>query len=279
MKVYRVPNFEFNRGEEVNIFFLGDIHEGNINHDAESLKKAVNIIKETPNSYCILMGNLIDAKLPSNKKHFDPTTISKDYQVEDFEDLPRIQIKKIIKKLEPIKDKILAIVKGNHEFNVAKYHSYNVYMDLCERLEAEPMDYVGIIKLGFIIDPGRDRANFTKTIMVNHGDGGGGFREGYPTNKLHDVFRWSDCDINVMGHIHQLVADDKKHFTVTQSDKLLMKRRFYGVSGCFLRTYVDGNRNYFEHKGRFDSDIGFLQCKIVLKDNEPDIYMQTIKLR
>lgn len=279
MKLHRLQNFNCSIGDEINIFFLGDIHEGNINHDSKSLKKAVDIIYNTPNSHVIGMGDYTDAKLPSNRKHFDASTVDPSYSIADLSNLPKKQAQRFCKNVEKIKDKFICLLGGNHEFNVSKYNAYDVYEEIYNKFpNAAALGYMGILKIGFIHDKGRERANYTKTIMLNHGDGGGGFREGYPLNKVHDVFRWSDCDINIMGHIHQLLADDKKHHTVTQSDKLLMKRRFYGASGCFLRTYVDGQNNYFEHKGRFDSDIGMLNLKFVIKQNEPDIFLQTIKL-
>jgi hypothetical protein len=268
-------NFNVKIGDVYNFYFIGDIHEGNVNHAEKELKQAVKIIAEDPNGYWIGMGDYVEAITIDDKKRFNPVTVCQEYGIDDLTDLPYKQMERVFNKLKPIEKKCLALLVGNHEESYIKYNHANIYDRLTEMFTTPPVQigYVGFFKLGFIREKGRERPNITVLIALNHGQGGGGFREGYPINKVHDTFRWTNADVNVMAHIHQLLTDDKKILDVTQKNKLKKKRKYFGASGCFLYTYKQGNKNYFEHKGKYESDIGFLQVSIKVTRDEPEITM------
>jgi len=273
-------NFKCKLNDTYNIYFIGDIHEGNINHAEKEFKKAVKIIKEDKDGYWIGMGDYIEAITLDDKKRFNPITIAKKYGIRDLKDLPYKQMEAVFDKISPIQNKCLALLVGNHEESYIKYNHADIYSRFVELFDRPPpkLGYVGFLKLGFNYEKNRDRPNKNVLIALNHGNGGGGFREGYPTNKVHDTFRWTDADINVMGHIHQLVEDDKKITGVTQNNKLVKRRKFWGCSGCFLWTYEEGNANYFEHKGKNESDIGMLRAVISVNRPEIKIRLEKIKL-
>lgn len=48
----------------VSIFFVGDIHYGNLDTDYVTFKKVVKAIEDTPNAYIAFMSNLIDNQIP-----------------------------------------------------------------------------------------------------------------------------------------------------------------------------------------------------------------------
>lgn len=269
--------FNVECGQEVNLYFLGDIHEGNVNHAETEFRRAVNIIKDDPNAYWIGMGDYIEAITLDDKKRFNPITIAAKYGLSELKDLPFKQMEAVFKAIEPIQDKCLCLLCGNHEESYIKYNSSDIYSRFVNMFRNPPpkVGYVGFLKLIFST---KGRKLYSPVIALNHGHGGGGYREGYPLNKLWDVFRWTDADISVMGHVHKLEEDDKKFVGVTQQNTLRKRRRYVGISGCFLWTYMEGNANYFEHTGRNESDIGMLKCNIKIRDREPEIYLHKIKL-
>ena len=107
--------FNVQPGQRLNFYFLGDIHEGNVNHAEGEFRKAVNIIKDDPDGYWIGMGDYIEAITLDDKKRFNPITIAKKYGLSDLKDLPYKQMEVVYRKLEPIQDKCLCLVVGNHE--------------------------------------------------------------------------------------------------------------------------------------------------------------------
>lgn len=265
----------FNLGvnEKINIYFLGDIHEGNCNSDEGALAEAVNIIKTDPAGYWIGMGDYIEAITHTGDKRFDPLSISKKYNINDLKDLPYRQAEAAYKKLKPIEDKCLALVAGNHEEKYSQYNSSNVYRRFIDMFQTSAhkdgkppftVGYVGFYNLNI-------KTYVNRTVVVgialNHGVGGGGYLEGYKTNKLHQVFKYMHADINAMGHVHQLDANQKVIITCSSRDKIKRQKRFWLTSGCFLRSYVEGNTNYYEAKAGAggESDVGMVRCGIWLK--------------
>ena len=90
--------------------------------------------------------------------------------------------------------------------------------------------------------------------------------EGYPINLVHKVFKYTHADINIMGHIHKLYEDKKFITTVSSSGIIKKQPRLWGTSGGFLRTYIEGNTNYYEHRAGIggESDVGMLVARLKL---------------
>lgn len=288
-------------GEILNIYTIGDIHEGNVNHAEEELKEAVKIIKNDPNGCWIGMGDYIEAITPSDLKRFDPTSIDEKYKISDLKDLPYKQMEFVYENLKPIQDKCLCLLTGNHEEAFSKHNSNNVFKHFAEmfttsyfEIGKQPprLGYTGFIKLRFLTntkafknkrcgDLGElDNLQLgSLVIYCNHGDGGGGSREGYGINKVHDITRGIEADINLMGHIHLLDDHQQKITGLTQNNTLKKRMKYWGLTGCFLYTYKDGNTNYFEHKGRAESPIGMLKISIKVQHNkQPLVTMTKIQL-
>jgi len=266
------------RKDFINLYFLGDIHEGNVNHAVDEFKEAVKIIREDPKGYWIGMGDYIDAVTYTDRKRFNPVTIDPIYRVKDLTDLPGLQIENFFNKVKSIKDKCICLMIGNHEETVIKYYHNDIYKKLHHLFDNKPakLGYVGFLNLSFIE---AKQHRFSVSVGLNHGIGGGGFREGYPVNKLHDVFRSFEADLCVMGHVHHLVEDSRKLNTPDNNSKLKKVYRHWGCSGCFLKTYNQGSANYFEANGRYEPDIGMLKATISMRgDRVKHIHLQKIKL-
>lgn len=274
--------FNVKSSDQINVYFLGDTHEGNVNFAEKELKKAVKIIQNDPKGYWVGMGDFCEYISKEDKKRFNPLSISEKYQIKDLKDLPRAQVRRFFEYINPIQSKCIALISGNHEESCMKHSSNDVFEYLADQFASSTQGaippqlirYNGFIKLNFYYQKSRKRSNRTSIIAVNHGVGGSGKREGYPLNILHDTFRWSEADVNIMAHIHQLKTDTKKVLNVNcgGESKLIKRRKYYGCSGCFLYTYIDGNMNYFEHKGKDESDIGMLKLEIKISSKRPIEY-------
>lgn len=265
--------------EKINIYFLGDIHEGNCNCNHEALKEAVGIIKNDENSYWIGMGDYIEAITHVGDKRFDPLSISREYNINDLKDLPFKQASRVFEYLYPIGDKCLALLVGNHEEKYTKYNSSDIYGKFVNMFKTSAhaentppfkIGRVGFYNIGLVVN-GSDSAKAVIRIALNHGVSGGGYLEGYKINNVHKLFKYMYGDINIMAHIHQLGKDKKNIVTSTNYGNLVKKGRLWGISGCFLNSYVMGNTNYFEAQAGAsgESDIGMLKCSVWItkKDN------------
>jgi len=259
-----------NTGKSANIYFLGDIHEGNCNSRVDLLEKAVKIVKDDDIGYWYGMGDYIDAILHTDSKRFDPSTIHPSYRLKDLKNLPILQVKNVFERLEPIKDKCLGLLIGNHEASCSKFNSVDVYKYLIELMSDKDAKRMKELTLGYVCigqislsRKNRNKPEAAWTVALQHGDGGTGFLPGYPVSKVYEMFRYYITDINVMGHIHQLYGDSRKYLDYNAMKGSISKvRRCHGVCGTFLETYIDGNANYFEGKGRSEGDVGFLKVEL-----------------
>ena len=246
---------------EISIFFLGDIHSGNANHATSEFNQAIKIIKDTPNSYVFGMGDYADL-IGHRDPRFNPSEISPEYTVKDLKNLPVKQMDWFYKKIEPIADKFLGLLYGNHEESFMRHNTFDPIDYLANRMNVPVLGYTALFRLGIIHETDRNRPNYNYIFDLNHGAGGGGYREGYPINKCHDLFRWTSGDVRVMGHIHALVEDDKKFLEYRQGNNLTYRTVWFGVSGCFLHKVCEGTRGYFENKPGPHSGIGMLRFRI-----------------
>lgn len=267
-------------GQPLNVYSLGDIHEGNCNHNAEAFKKAVNIIRSDPDGYWVGMGDYIDAITHDDKKRFDPVTVSEKYKISDLKNLPKKQIESVFDVINPIQSKCIALLIGNHEETYTKHNSNDVYKSFAEMFASSAWGVIPPVRLGYVgfLVYRIEGAN-SIVHALNHGDGGGGKKEAYGLAKAWEMATPFDCDVFWTAHIHHLVEGDKKIISVTNRGKLQKKRKFVGATGSFLNTYDEGHANYFEHKGRGEGDIGMLKLSMLLRwHNEIEIKQEKIKL-
>lgn len=248
----------------IEIIWLSDPHLGNCNFARKEFKETIEYIKSTPNAYVLFGGDYIDAIVPNDKKRFDPSTLEKHYSIADINDLPRIQVKEFVELCNPIKDKILLAISGNHEESLYKYNNYDAYGAICEGLGLPKLGYFGFYSLGIKMRENRG-SEYRINFCLNHGNGGGGKTQGAILNAISDTFSVNNADINLMGHIHLMGDYDRDTNTLTSNGILSTKRQTFASGGTYLRTYVAGNKNYFENKGRQPSHIGYLKLTIELK--------------
>ena len=247
--------------KHLSMFILSDIHTGNANHNREAFRKAVDNIKKTSadrSVFTVLLGDMADM-INVKDPRFSPSEICAEYSIRDLKDLPRKQYQRFAEDVAPIRDTIKYALVGNHEESYIKHGGFDVYDYLCtDLLKCRKLGYFSLGRLTV-----KDSTRMHSTdIMLTHGSGGGGFREGNAKNNIHDISRSFDCDLYVMGHIHKLEASSELTMSLNQKGDAVKRKRWYGVAGCFLDTYTEGTRGYFEgRKGRL-SRIGYLEYRI-----------------
>lgn len=247
--------------DHISLFFFGDNHHGNANHDDISEKRMVKHILETSKERLVKvigMGDYIDC-INTKDPRFSPSEIDQKYKISDLKDLPRKQSEYFYESIKSLENYFNYALVGNHEESFIKHGGFNVYDHICTSLlpNCKKLGFSGMVKF----DCGTSsRASFV--VCLTHGTGGGGFREGAKINNLFDIFRKFHADFYIMGHVHEVDTKHYDYIEISKSGKMKKVREWYGLSGCFLDTYKEGQRNYFEgHKGGL-SHIGFLEARI-----------------
>jgi predicted phosphodiesterase len=245
--------------EKVELHVFADEHMGDPHSDIKRLMQRIEHVKNTPDAFCILNGDIID--------NATKTSIGDTY-TQDLN--PMEQLTKAVEIFEPIKDKILCITHGNHENRTYKKEGINLSYLMAAQLgltdRYTPTSAVLFIRFGQDVRNGRDQ-KIRYTIYVLHGSGGGR-KEGAKAIRLADMAAIIDTDIYIHSHTHLPMIMkqafhriDLKSSTVTHVSKLFVNTAAnldyggYGEAGEFKPTskdtpviYLDGRKKQYEAK-------------------------------
>ena len=189
--------------EVIEIHPMADLHIGDSNCAYNEILERIAYIKATPNAYVILDGDLMDTAIASS--------IGDTYAANL---MPMEQLKHCVKLFEPIKDKILAVLPGNHENRVYKSDGLDTTELMCSQLgihgKYSPTTALLFIRFG----EGRHHRKQLYTCYCSHGSGGGK-REGGKVNRLADLASIVDADIYIHAHTHLPVIFRESFFRVS----------------------------------------------------------------
>ena len=243
----------------VELHTFADEHLGDEHSDLKRLLARIEYVKNTPNAYCILNGDIID--------NATKTSIGDTY-TQVFN--PMEQLAKAVEIFEPIRDKILCITHGNHENRTYKKEGINLSCLIAKQLGLDdrytPTSATIFIRFGV----GGKTTHYRKacyTIYVLHGSGGGR-KEGAKAIRLADMASIIDCDCYIHSHSHLPMVMkqafhriDTSNSSVALVDKLFvntaanLKYGGYGEAGEFKPSskdtpviYLSGTKKYFEAK-------------------------------
>lgn len=194
--------------EQIEIHPMADLHIGDFNCDFKSIMERIEYIKNTPNAYCILDGDLMDTAIC--------TSVGDTYAANLQ---PMEQLKQCVKIFEPIKDKILGVLPGNHENRVYKSDGLDITELMCAQLGI-PEKYSPTTALLFIRFGKRTKDHgrpMFYTAYVTHGSGGGK-KEGGKVNRLADLASIVDADIYIHAHTHLPLVFKESFFRVSGSN-------------------------------------------------------------
>ena len=186
--------------ESVELHTFADEHIGDEHSDIKRVIERIEYVKNTPNAYCILNGDLMD--------NATKTSIGDTY-TQVFN--PMEQLAKAVELFAPIKDKILCITHGNHENRTYKKEGINLSRLIADQLglgdRYTPTSAVLFIRLGEEAH-GRKETNgsgknrqICYTLYVLHGSGGGR-KEGAKAIRLADMSAIIDTDVYIHSHTH-----------------------------------------------------------------------------
>lgn len=180
--------------ENIEIHALSDLHLGDGMSDWFHIQKMLKHIQETPNAYCILGGDLMDTAIASSVGDTYGANLK-----------PMEQLKQCVNLFEPIKDKILCIVHGNHENRIYKSDGIDITALMADQLglrhRYSPTTALLFVRFGERANTAHRHRKMAYTVYVTHGSGGGR-REGGKINRLADLAQIVDADIYIMGHTH-----------------------------------------------------------------------------
>ena len=248
---------------QLEIHTFADEHIGDEHCDIKRLLTRIDYVKNTPNAYCILNGDILD--------NATRTSIG-DVYTQEFD--PMGQLQKAIEIFSPITDKILCITHGNHENRTYKKEGINLSRLIANQLgladKYTPTSAVLFIRFGKASNGKKETNGSGKvrkicyTVYTLHGSGGGR-KEGAKAIRLADMASIIDTDIYIHSHTHLPMVMkqafhriDTQNSTVACVDKLFvntaanLKYGGYGEAGEFKPSsmetpviYLNGTKKEF----------------------------------
>lgn len=184
----------FAGSEDITIIPVADVHLGAREHMRDSWEQFLDRVRQTPNVYLTLGGDLINnATRNSVSNIFDDTM------------RPAEQKRQMAKMLEPVRDRILCSVTGNHERRSGKDADDDPLYDIMCKLDCEHLHRENIAFLK--VQMGRQEAsgerNPTYKIAVTHGSGGGIYTGAAVNRNERFGYTIDGLDLLIVGHSHK----------------------------------------------------------------------------
>ncbi len=253
-----------------NIFFYGCVHEGSVLSSQKGWNKLVNVLNSEYEgcsiNFAVDMGDMIEAIMVDDKRA-DAQKLK--------EPFPLDQKRMASKKREPIKDKLITILMGNHERKLWRFG--DITSEVCEELGVPYGTYSS--KISFLDTNG----NLMYKTFVTHGSRSITSTADDPLRRRTNMnlilkrqlkFKAGDCAVMIKGHTHKLLVckpdselflyDDGKEIRQGytgwgQNEQYIHPdARWYGNSGSFLKLYGKGISGYAEIFEYDPVELGFL---------------------
>lgn len=220
------------------LFPFGDIHIGDKNTDYGLAERNIDWVKNTPDTYVVGTGDWLNCATMGSKS----SVFTQDMDL-------TAQIERCVKLFEPIKDRILGVVSGNHEQRMESFAGYNPLGTVCQRLDVPYFGYSGVV----VINVGLGAVKRAYTGYLHHTTGGGNTPGGKinRVNALRSIV--SNCDFYLGGHNHSLGAMPTTTRCVDVAHKTVkVKRQMLIDCGSYLKW----DEGYAEMKGLEPTKLG-----------------------
>lgn len=228
--------------ESVELHTFADEHIGDEHSDIKRVMQRIEYVKNTPNAYCIMNGDIMD--------NATKTSIGDTY-TQVFN--PMEQLERAVELFEPIKDKILCITHGNHENRTYKKEGINLSRLIANQLGLEdrytPTSAVLFIRVGENSlweskGSGKHR-QICYTGYVLHGSGGGR-KEGAKAIRLADMASIIDCDFYIHSHTHLPMIMKQAYHRIDERNNAVAL-----VNKLFVNTAANLNYGGYGEAGEF----------------------------
>ena len=232
-----VREFRFSYPSKITRFthaIFSDSHVGNKGAHKDLIRRTVKWIGAYADTWSG-GGDYIDAISHNDERRFDWDTLDRELAT------PKEQVNWIADVLDPISDKCLGLLKGNHEYEIERRQGYDAVDRLAEKLGTEAWNYSAFLRFRF--NRGQHRTKFD--VFMHHGKSAARTKGG-KINKLRSMDRIFDADIYAMSHVHDLEADVRPFLTIDNNLNIVERRKLYVLAGGFLRGYIEDVSTYVE---------------------------------
>lgn len=253
------------------INFLGDLHLGSRHCQKKAFLQDVDRIKEDPYGLWISTGDNLDAIVPSDSKRFRAEEVDPDY-LPHLNRMGVYQRDQYLRYVDPIKDKCLGVIDGNHEMELGKRTYVNLTADIAMELGVPYLSDTALIRLTFARMEGDKRICSDNLIIYACHGHAFGKHSGTPLNRMEQMAGLVDADMYICGHAHKKAVSKSCKVGITSKGKaaLVNKPQLFGVAGCFTTVYEEDTSGYAQRSQYGQTDVGSLMVSFRPMTGEMD---------
>ena len=189
-------------GRTVKVWAIADVHIGAKECDLAGFKRHMARIAADPDSYIVLVGDMMNNGL-------------KDSLTNVYEEVlpPHAQIEKCAELLEPVKDRILGAVGGNHEARTKRAVDLDpMYAVMCilgkQELYRQNMAFIRVCLK-------RNNTKDNHTLLLIHGKS--------ERAKRNFAYSLEGVDAVISGHTHNGIVEKPARIVFTGGNRVVIK--------------------------------------------------------
>lgn len=208
---------KFPERPDLDIIPVSDVHLGAAEHLWQEWETFRKRVEANPNTYIVLGGDLINNATRSSVSNVFEETIR-----------PRDQKRMMASMLEPIRDRILCAVTGNHERRSGKDADDDATYDILCKLDLEHLyrENMAFVKIQMGTQEANGALNPTYMLVVTHGAGAGGLT-GSAVNKGERFgYVLDGADALIVGHTHKPFVTQPSKIHIDKHNNLISLRPF-----------------------------------------------------
>ena len=194
------------------VVFIGDTHIGHTRFNEKRLRAIVRKVARSQSYRVVLMGDYLEMAT-KNKMRIEQELNT------------NVQLDKFLDIIDPIKDQVIAVLRGNHEERITAIDY--VRSSLMPHLpNAVYLGYDGFIRVG--------NNKFPDSVLyLHHGDGGSANPAYYIEQKLFKVGVQAVADVIAVGHLH-VNWDDTYYIPTVVDNSVVVRPVLCFRTGSFL---------------------------------------------
>lgn len=233
--------------KKITIIPISDVHIGDKTANLKAFKEVIERIKNEPNTYTIINGDICNIGLKNSKSDVYSEELS-----------PMNQILEAIKYLENIRSKILVMANGNHEQRITAETNIDTLYLIAKQLGIEqvysPSWWYLYLSFG---NTNKGRESLF-TISGFHGSGSSQ-TTGAKANKVKKMSQVVLADIYLMSHVHEPINTKGIIFVPDYQHKSIVKKEMYY---CISNSFVEYEGSYAERMGLIPSNNGISEIEL-----------------
>lgn len=240
---------------EVEIYAIHDLHYGNRQFNLDKWKKLKEEILSEQNRFCVMVGDMMEMAVPNSKSDMFYQTVP-----------PEAQKEWISYEMGELKDRIIAVVSGNHEHNRATKLCglYPLYDACCwARIQDRYRENFAVIDIGV-------GKRFGSKVRQYH-------YVGFLTHRAKELKGWSTVDtlegfdFLVYGHDHDPKEHARGHLVYDPQNKQVRTKSVETVNAGSFLEYGD-----YAARAAYRPPSDKLYKLVLCPRNDTDKKIQTI---